>query len=209
MVPYDTKLVDGEEVYKKYAEKYFTPAGLSLTSKKDALLSMFANTLDECLAGLPVDFVGYIREQGLQNARHAQNAEEYQMSRLKSSVSAYFEFYRLRKDLIDFVDYFTNWRKHGYVSIGSGGLFGLDGRAVGLPNAQAAFIKKDAKDGWRVTVEPTGLSAALDGIIGDRLRSCEICSKIFWARRKESETCSGKCSNKLRVRRHRETPEKK
>lgn len=38
----------------------------------------------------------------------------------------------------------------------------------------------------------------------DRIRSCEICSRIFWANRKDSDTCSPDCFNTLRQRRHRE-----
>jgi hypothetical protein len=51
---------------------------------------------------------------------------------------------------------------------------------------------------------------AIKGIDADRLRICEICSRVFWAKRKESETCSTKCFNNLRVRRYRNlTPEEK
>lgn len=42
------------------------------------------------------------------------------------------------------------------------------------------------------------------GIDADRLRICEICNEIFWAKRKDSETCSKSCFNALRQRRHRE-----
>jgi hypothetical protein len=37
----------------------------------------------------------------------------------------------------------------------------------------------------------------------DRLRICEICSRLFWAKRKDSETCSARCFNNLRQRNHR------
>lgn len=43
----------------------------------------------------------------------------------------------------------------------------------------------------------------INGIDLERLRICKICSLIFWAVRKDSETCSLPCANNLRVRRHR------
>jgi predicted nucleic acid-binding Zn ribbon protein len=45
---------------------------------------------------------------------------------------------------------------------------------------------------------------ALPGVDADRIRRCAICLKIFWAKNKNSETCSEPCRNALRQRRHRE-----
>jgi predicted nucleic acid-binding Zn ribbon protein len=45
---------------------------------------------------------------------------------------------------------------------------------------------------------------AIKGIYIDRLRLCVICSRVFWAKRKDSETCSVSCFNTLRQRRHRD-----
>ncbi len=44
---------------------------------------------------------------------------------------------------------------------------------------------------------------AVDGIAADRLRICEICQRVFWAKRQDSKTCSPLCLNTLNVRRHR------
>jgi hypothetical protein len=44
---------------------------------------------------------------------------------------------------------------------------------------------------------------ALRGVDADRLRTCEICNRIFWAKREDSETCSPKCFGVLRTRRYR------
>lgn len=57
----------------------------------------------------------------------------------------------------------------------------------------------------KLKIEPnTSLLDALNGIEADRLRICTICNKIFWAKNKNSETCSKTCLNALRQRRHRE-----
>lgn len=37
----------------------------------------------------------------------------------------------------------------------------------------------------------------------ERIRSCEICSSVFWASYKNSVTCSESCLNALRQRKHR------
>jgi predicted nucleic acid-binding Zn ribbon protein len=42
------------------------------------------------------------------------------------------------------------------------------------------------------------------GIEADRLRLCEVCDHIFWAKRKDAETCSPNCLNVLRQRRFRQ-----
>lgn len=50
----------------------------------------------------------------------------------------------------------------------------------------------------------TGLAALIGKFDDSRLRRCKICeTRIFWAKRKESETCSPQCANILRVRRYR------
>lgn len=53
----------------------------------------------------------------------------------------------------------------------------------------------------------TGLSALIGKFDDSRLRRCEICSRIYWAKRDESKTCSPQCLNRLNVRRHRNLTE--
>lgn len=44
---------------------------------------------------------------------------------------------------------------------------------------------------------------AIDGVDVTRIRECKICSKIFWAGRKDSWCCSTGCADKRRKRQHR------
>lgn len=37
----------------------------------------------------------------------------------------------------------------------------------------------------------------------ERIRLCDVCGLTFWAKRKDSQTCSGKCLNIFNVRRFR------
>lgn len=48
-----------------------------------------------------------------------------------------------------------------------------------------------------------GFAQLIGKFDSDRLRICEICSKLFWAKRMESETCSPRCFNNLRQRLYR------
>jgi hypothetical protein len=47
-------------------------------------------------------------------------------------------------------------------------------------------------------------SRAIDGVDARRLRECQICGYIFWARRITQYACTTNCANALRVRRWRE-----
>lgn len=45
---------------------------------------------------------------------------------------------------------------------------------------------------------------ALIGVDAKRLRECEMCQRIFWARQDNMVACGPRCSNANRQRRHRE-----
>ena len=53
------------------------------------------------------------------------------------------------------------------------------------------------------TYSNTNLFNLLKGLDADRLRICEICDNIFWAKRANSESCTPRCLNTLNVRRSR------
>ncbi len=49
----------------------------------------------------------------------------------------------------------------------------------------------------------TGFAELIGHFEADRLRICEICNRLFWAKRKESKTCSAKCFNNFRQQLYR------
>lgn len=49
-----------------------------------------------------------------------------------------------------------------------------------------------------------GFAKVIESIDLERLRACKTCGRVFWAKRKDSETCQTVCFNALRQRRHRE-----
>lgn len=53
------------------------------------------------------------------------------------------------------------------------------------------------------TIEPTSLTRVLDGVDNDRIRACEQCSRIYWAKRSDSKACSPRCNNTLNIAKSR------
>jgi hypothetical protein len=55
----------------------------------------------------------------------------------------------------------------------------------------------------KVVVKGDRFARAVDGIDVFRLRRCEVCSRAFWAGRKDAVCCSPNCADKRRKRQHR------
>lgn len=74
--------------------------------------------------------------------------------------------------------------------------------AVRVPDFPRLIDREINSEGvFKATI--AGLDAILNGVYIDRLRACEICDSFLWAENKNSFTCSEKCRNALRQRRHR------
>ncbi len=201
-VPPKAVLQPAEDIWKRNKEKYRSADGFLGADSKGYLLAL-RQTLEDCLSGLPEDFREYIQKKGQQEAVIYQGQPDYEQIRLRRALIEYDKFREIREDLKNFAKYFTNWRKHGCITGGTGGMYGADGTLLEFPKPQAMYAQTDTVGGTLIKVVPSGLSAALDGVVWERVRSCAICDRIFWASRKESETCSPPCANNLRVRRHR------
>ena len=59
------------------------------------------------------------------------------------------------------------------------------------------------KIGGKVKANLTGFASVIGKFEAERLRVCEICNRLFWAKRRESKTCSAKCYNNYRQRLYR------
>lgn len=68
----------------------------------------------------------------------------------------------------------------------------------------ALMVGTRIADDNTLRLEQTDLMKIIDGVNLERIRSCEICQRIFWAKRIESQTCSKKCLNALGARKHRQ-----
>jgi hypothetical protein len=203
-LPANTDLLNPREVFDSNKKIYLAKDGKAWISD-DGYLQTLKKTVEDCLAGLPNDFCDYIEERSVRRAARHQDKEDYQSYLYDGTLQEYGEFSQLREDLRNYADYFTNWRKHHFISFGIGGAYGRDGTPVTLPMPQSIYQLEDTKEGMITTIVPIGLSKALNGVIGDRVRTCEICNLFFWAKYKNSDTCSTPCLNALRQRRHRKT----
>ncbi len=74
------------------------------------------------------------------------------------------------------------------------------GNPLWFPNVDLHY-SAEINENNKLVAKPAALTAVLVGIDLDRIRFCEVCSKLFWAGRQDSKTCSYKCSNRLRQRR--------
>lgn len=59
-------------------------------------------------------------------------------------------------------------------------------------------------DGGLIEKRPSSQMDALVGVIADRLRVCDFCEQIFWARQDNMVACNPRCSNANRQRLKRE-----
>ncbi len=65
------------------------------------------------------------------------------------------------------------------------------------------YIAQSGEDKGKLAVHPPVLYERLDGVEAARIRECLICSKIFWAGRKDKLCCLDECLTAQRSRKYR------
>ncbi len=180
-----------------------------------------AKVLDECLKNKPKSFQTYIRSLGYSRADLYDGLVPVTPEKfLEKTIEAYMDFrldyyaltkyvYRLelernslkatekriekeegRKVKLDFNHYkFMNWQTK--------------------PLIISAVIKRRGKENYL-----TGLAGLIGKFDDNRLRKCKICTRIFWAKKTNAETCGlKKCAddlgNKNRLAKAKNNKEKK
>jgi hypothetical protein len=93
----------------------------------------------------------------------------------------------------------------GWMTFGQIAEFGASHRAseqmrIGPPGAGVQLISRQGVLG----VEVSPFMRMLDGTECGRIRLCPVCSKFFWAGRRDKPACSQQCAGALRQRRLRE-----
>jgi hypothetical protein len=201
LVPPDVILPDWTKVFDKYRENNLPTD--SKQQKDEKFLKACENTFDECFK----DFSEETKQLWLDSSfsYHCSRFPERDPKELIAPalyyviVVWYRDMRKNREDLRSLADYFTHWRKEGFFTVGDKGLYRGNEQHFRLPELTVSIQITDTI----IEVVPTGLGEAIHGVDGDRIRTCEICNRIFWAKRKDSETCSVSCFNILRQRRHR------
>lgn len=73
-----------------------------------------------------------------------------------------------------------------------------------MPTIQLPNVSAQTNQRGELQFNLGPLVAALEGIEPFRIRTCPICSLIYWAARKDKPCCSPKCAHVLRTRRWRQ-----
>jgi len=165
---------------------------------EDMIEYLYDQSLAEC-AGKCHEVQNFLEEHPSLSATLISPHEIRHPSLILSRMHWYEGVRKVREEILAIAMYFSSLRNTGEQLVErnkhwwSSGLFQL-------PELRPFLIV--GEDG-RLSVHLTGLAAAVDGVEGDRIRLCLICRKVFWANRRDSSTCSPKCSSVYRQRNHR------
>lgn len=190
------QLQNSSEVMENFRE-IESPNGGPLKFGSVGYNNMLVNSFDE----LTRDFSDDTKNAVLKLCLQLQQSKfpEYDREFLRSAsyllaiTNWYADLRELRISLQEIAEYFAQLRK-GEVPIPK------------LPYVGSRI----ELDGTIARVNLIGLASAIDGVDLDRIRKCEMCSRLFWAKRSDSKTCSAPCLNKLNIKKSRNrTPEEK
>jgi hypothetical protein len=108
---------------------------------------------------------------------------------LRKMADEYFEYYEMRESMNYLVNRLKIEREY------PNDFFDW----IGCPLPLRTLVYRDVSG----KLQSTGLGTLVGNFDDTRLRRCKNCKRVFWAKRKESETCSLPCLNAFNVRRYR------
>jgi hypothetical protein len=160
-------------------------------TKSDVTTQMVSarEVLTDCLKDLPEDFQDYIKSCCYASHLFPIDISKVSVLEAHRMTQEYVVFYKLRNETI----YYARRLKSEREGTSYPQVWDV------FPMTASGLVLKD--ENGRNYVD--GLAGVIHKIIPDRFRMCEICNRIFWAKREDSKTCSLPCLNKLNVRRHR------
>lgn len=181
------------EVVDKFEKEYFLKYNVSRKSDLDdsTVVAMWFDILDECFK----DFLDENQKKRIFESWFERT--QASLSELKKSEVALFwsvfktyEFIRkTRDDVKAVINYVRMLNEKSPVLY----LYKSD------LHTPLSFTQKNGE----TRANLPAFSKIIERIDLERLRFCEICSRVFWANYKNSFTCSPTCLNTLRQRRHR------
>ena len=198
-IPEKIALRDYNEIWREYDS--YPPDDLTKEETYSFILEEQKQIFNECF----VSFSEQFKENFLRQCEAAV-VEKYpnydklnlKIASLYLAIDDYQILYRLNTDLRSIARFFSHLRKGSYRSASESELITNDGESIRLPTFEVQ-LKRDGTIGK----VHKGLSEAVIGVDLDRIRTCEICSRIFWAKRTESSTCSPQHYETLKKRRAR------
>ncbi len=164
--------------------------------------------LAACLKDTPEEFQQYVEREALRRAGGLVEAKPHMANvyYVHEKANVYSEYYDMRMSFRRLSERLETERqmmrdaeksrqlKKGSITFQHFTLTNWDS----YPLSISTVIKR--KSG---KLKITGLASLIGTFDDSRLRRCEICQRIYWAKRENSKTCSPECLNILNVRRHR------
>jgi hypothetical protein len=162
-------------------------------NKNEPEVDLYKEALKECLQNLPDDFQTYIKsyEQKLKDIALNEFGRDDDIE--YALMGVYSGFYTRWNSVKTFAERMKRERNGEVVSWES----------------QSFYISAEISRDNNGTEYLTGFAGLIGKFKSDRLRICESCSRIFWAKRIDSKTCSAKCLNVFSVSNSRRPVEKK
>lgn len=174
----------------EYLSAYLKESG----TKPDEVVSL-PQILEACLLGTPMEFQEYLDEQTGGLYAIYDDPIIRQLNKVRLLANEYVKFYEFHLLMHRITDAFEEDREREKRSVRH-----LSDDLVKL-RVYELILQKD-EDG---IARPVGIFGLLGWFDQTRLRKCKICTRIFWAKRKDKETCSPKCLHALVLRKYRET----
>jgi hypothetical protein len=144
------------------------------------------DVLIEALQDLPEEFHNYLKGFCYASWLRPIDISKADFRDVHHLSQAYMSFYQTHNETVAYAFRLKNDRE-GKSYPNSWEIF---------PSRASGVILKDDKGNMYLD----GLAGVIHKIIPDRFRMCEICNRIFWAKRDDSLTHSEQCANTLRVR---------
>lgn len=191
----DIDLPEPLVVLQKYANRYAIPKSYALTfdecfrhfsdsDKRKVLETIFFNIVQPSLPG-------------------KEKKELIRLTLLHAIVFYYRNVYTWRINLRKIAKFFWHLR-NDFLYAHEHQLITKSGEIVELPHLTIQLTR----DG-EIGKMPGQPFEAFHGLNLDRIRACEVCNRIFWAKREDKKTCSAPCLNVFNVRRYRSYSEEK
>ncbi|MDQ3713850.1 MAG: hypothetical protein M3388_16745 [Acidobacteriota bacterium] len=180
---------------------------ISEEERHNLLFERNKKVLEECVKDFDGDYARVLFSKFYPVWREANpDAPEYYLKNLAlfDALDAYEKFRELRGYLQSIARFFAQLRAGNIKRDNKREIETNDGKVLKFPDPPGLLSREG-------TIGKIG-SEIFETFIGldlDRIRECGICSRIFWAKNKNSQTCSGPCRNALRQRKHRKKNKEK
>jgi hypothetical protein len=147
------------------------------------------DALRDCLKYTPPKFKKHLEFISGFDKVSSETDERTRNFYLQKMADEYFEYFEMRDSMLTLLGRLEIEREH------PNDFFDW----IGCPLPLRTLVYRDVNG----KLQKTGLGTLIGEFDDSRLRRCAICKCVFWAKYKNSFTCSDRCLNALRQRRSR------